>query len=200
MSLYPESMEKLIIELSNLPTIGRKSARRLALRIVEMDEKQVARLAESLMAVKEKIHPCSICGNLAEEDTCSICRDQSRDRETVTVVEDSGNIISLEKTHQYNGLYHVLGGVISPRDNINPEELRIDSLLERVENEPIHEIILAISPTVDGDLTMNFIGELLKGKDVRLTKLASGVPIGADLEYFDEMSILNALQNRTEII
>lgn len=199
MSLYPESMEKLIIELSNLPTIGRKSAKRLALKIVEMDDAQVSKLAESLMAVKEKIHPCAVCGNLTEEETCSICRDQSRDRATITVVEDSGNIISLEKTHQYNGLYHVLGGVISPRDNINPEDLRIDSLLERAEEEPIREIILAISPTVDGDLTMNFIGELLKGRDVKVTKLASGVPIGADLEFFDEMSILNALQNRREI-
>lgn len=199
MSLYPESMEKLIIELSNLPTIGRKSAKRLALKIVEMDESQVSKLAESLMAVKEKIHPCTVCGNLTEEKTCSICRDLSRDRSTITVVEDSGNIISLEKTHQYNGLYHVLGGVISPRDNINPEDLRIDSLLERAEEEPIREIILAISPTVDGDLTMNFIGELLKGRDVKVTKLASGVPIGADLEFFDEMSILNALQNRREI-
>lgn len=199
MSLYPESMEKLIIELSNLPTIGRKSAKRLALKIVEMDEAQVSKLAESLMAVKEKIHPCAVCGNLTEEETCSICRDQSRDRATITVVEDSGNIISLEKTHQYNGLYHVLGGVISPRDNINPEDLRIDSLLDRAEEEHIREIILAISPTVDGDLTMNFIGELLKGREVKVTKLASGVPIGADLEYFDEMSILNALQNRREI-
>lgn len=199
MSLYPESMEKLIIELSNLPTIGRKSAKRLALKIVEMDESQVSKLAESLMAVKEKIHPCTVCGNLTEEKTCSICRDLSRDRSTITVVEDSGNIISLEKTHQYNGLYHVLGGVISPRDNINPEDLRIDSLLDRVEEEPIREIILAISPTVDGDLTMNFMGELLRGKDIKVTKLASGVPIGADLEFFDEMSILNALQNRREI-
>lgn len=199
MSLYPESLDRLIIELSNLPTIGRKSARRLALKIVEMDKEQVRKLSESLMEVKEKIKPCEICGNLTEEDTCDICRDPMRDRETITIVEDSANIISLEKTHQYNGLYHVLGGVISPRDNINPEDLRIEGLLLRVEKEKIKEIILAISPTVDGDLTMNFIGELLKDKEVLVTKLASGVPIGADLEYFDEMSLLNALQNRTEI-
>lgn len=199
MSLYPDSLDQLIVELSNLPTIGRKSARRLALRIVEMDNDQVVRLANSLLQVKEKIQPCEICGNLAEGEICNICADQNRDKSTVTVVEDSGNIISIEKTHQYNGRYHVLGGVISPRNNMNPEDLRIEGLLKRVKEEPIKEVILAISPTVDGDLTMNFIGELLKGEDVLITKLASGLPLGADLEYFDELSILNALENRREI-
>ncbi|QQK08312.1 recombination mediator RecR [Miniphocaeibacter halophilus] len=199
MALYPRPIENLIVELASLPTIGRKSAKRLAFKIIEMDDEKVNRLVNALINVKKEIHHCKICGNLTDKEICDICSDESRDKSTIVVVEDSSNIISLEKAREYKGQYHVLNGLISPRENISPEDLNIESLIERVKDGGIDEVILSLSPTVDGDLTINFLSEIIKPLGVKVTKIANGVPLGVSLEYFDEMSIYKALEDRREI-
>ncbi|MDO5755413.1 MAG: recombination mediator RecR [Tissierellia bacterium] len=196
---YPKSMERLIHHLSKLPTIGRKSAQRLAYRLLEMDDSFVEELASSIVEVKEKIHPCDNCGNLTDEKICSICQDPQRDPSIITVVEDSQAVISIEKTKSYHGEYHVLGGLLSPRDNISFEDLNIDSLLRRKEDPELKEVILALSPTTDGDMTANFIAELLKDRDITVSRIAKGIPIGANLDSFDETSLYMAIQERRKI-
>lgn len=199
MALYPKPIENLIVELASLPTIGRKSAKRLAFKIIEMDDEKVNRLVDALIKVKKEIHHCKICGNLTDKEICHICSDESRDKSVIVVVEDSSSIISLEKAREYKGQYHVLNGLISPRENISPEDLNIESLIKRVKDGGIDEVILSLSPTVDGDLTINFLSEIIKPLGVKVTKIANGVPIGVSLEYFDEMSIYKALEDRREI-
>lgn len=199
MALYPRDMEELILKLSSLPTIGRKSARRLAFKIVEMDEAEVLDLAKTLVNVKENIKPCKVCGNITDGDLCDICSDDSRDRTTIIVVEDSSNIISLEKAREYRGLYHVIGGLLSPRNEIGPENLNIDSLVERVKTGEVKEVILSLSSTTDGEFTSGLISEILKPYGVKVTKIAQGIPIGVSLDYFDEMSIFRAIEDRREI-
>ncbi|MEJ8752678.1 recombination mediator RecR [Lagierella sp. ICN-221743] len=199
MALYPRDMEELILKLSSLPTIGRKSARRLAFKIVEMDKEEVLDLAKTLVNVKENIKPCKVCGNITDDDLCDICSDDSRDRTTIIVVEDSSNIISLEKAREYRGLYHVIGGLLSPRNEIGPEKLNIDSLVERVKTGEVKEVILSLSSTTDGEFTSGLISEILKPYGVKVTKIAQGIPIGVSLDYFDEMSIFRAIEDRREI-
>lgn len=199
MALYPRDMEELILKLSSLPTIGRKSAKRLAFKIVEMDEAEVLDLAKTLVNVKENIKPCKVCGNITDGDLCDICSDDSRDRTTIIVVEDSSNIISLEKAREYRGLYHVIGGLLSPRNEIGPENLNIDSLVERVKTGEVKEVILSLSSTTDGEFTSGLISEILKPYGVKVTKIAQGIPIGVSLDYFDEMSIFRAIEERREI-
>lgn len=199
MALYPRDMEELILKLSSLPTIGRKSAKRLAFKIVEMDEAEVLDLAKTLVNVKENIKPCKVCGNITDGDLCDICSDDSRDKTTIIVVEDSSNIISLEKAREYRGLYHVIGGLLSPRNEIGPENLNIDSLVERVKTGELKEVILSLSSTTDGEFTSGLISEILKPYGVKVTKIAQGIPIGVSLDYFDEMSIFRAIEDRREI-
>lgn len=199
MALYPRDMEELILKLSSLPTIGRKSAKRLAFKIVEMDEAEVLDLAKTLVNVKENIKPCKVCGNITDGDLCDICSDDSRDKTTIIVVEDSSNIISLEKAREYRGLYHVIGGLLSPRNEIGPENLNIDSLVERVKTGEVKEVILSLSSTTDGEFTSGLISEILKPYGVKVTKIAQGIPIGVSLDYFDEMSIFRAIEERREI-
>lgn len=199
MALYPRDMEELILKLSSLPTIGRKSAKRLAFKIVEMDEAEVLDLAKTLVNVKENIKPCKVCGNITDGDLCDICSDDSRDRTTIIVVEDSSNIISLEKAREYRGLYHVIGGLLSPRNEIGPENLNIDSLVKRVKTGEVKEVILSLSSTTDGEFTSGLISEILKPYGVKVTKIAQGIPIGVSLDYFDEMSIFRAIEERREI-
>lgn len=199
MALYPRDMEELILKLSSLPTIGRKSAKRLAFKIVEMNEAEVLDLAKTLVNVKENIKPCKVCGNITDGDLCDICSDDSRDKTTIIVVEDSSNIISLEKAREYRGLYHVIGGLLSPRNEIGPENLNIDSLVERVKTGEVKEVILSLSSTTDGEFTSGLISEILKPYGVKVTKIAQGIPIGVSLDYFDEMSIFRAIEERREI-
>ena len=199
MALYPKDMEELILKLSSLPTIGRKSARRLAFKIVEMDQDEVFDLAKTLVNVKENIKPCRVCGDITDGEICDICSDDSRDKTTIIVVEDSSNIISLEKAREYRGLYHVIGGLLSPRNEIGPENLNIDSLIERVKTGEIKEVILSLSSTTDGEFTSGLISEILKPYGVKVTKIAQGIPIGVSLDYFDEMSIYRAIEDRREI-
>ncbi len=199
MSLYPESLNKLIEEFQKLPTIGRKSAERLAMAIVDNDLDSVKEFSQSLIEVKEKIKHCKICGNLTEGDVCGICKDISRDESTICLVEDVRNLIAIEKSHVYHGKYHVLGGLISPSDNIGVENLSVDKLLDRIDKENIKEIILAISSTIEGETTSLFLAGLLEDKDVKVSRIASGIPVGSNIEYYDQLTLERALEDRREI-
>lgn len=199
MSLYPESLNKLIEEFQKLPTIGRKSAERLAMSIIDKDYDSVKEFSQSLIEVKEKIKHCKICGNLTEDDVCGICKDISRDETTICLVEDVRNLIAIEKSHVYHGKYHVLGGLISPSDNIGVENLSVDKLLDRVEKENIKEIILAISSTIEGETTSLFLASLLEDKNVKVSRIASGIPVGSNIEYYDQLTLERALEDRREI-
>ncbi len=201
MSVYPKAMDELIKNLSNLPTIGRKSAKRLAFKIIDMDRDKVDELVKSIIDVKENIKPCVNCGNLTDKKLCDICSDSKRDNSVITVVEDSMNVASIEKTREYNGKYHVLGGLLSPKDNIKPSDLNLKNLFLRCQKEYVKEVILALSPTTNGDLTTNFIIEVLKGEEynVKVSRIAMGVPLGANLEYYDEMSFYKAILDRREV-
>lgn len=199
MAILPESLNNLIEQFQKLPTIGRKSAERLAMSIVDEDMENVEAFSKSLMEVKERIHHCNICGNLTEEETCKICRDFTRDEEYLCIVEDVRNLIAIEKSGAYRGKYHVLGGLISPSDDISPDKLNIDKLIERLDNEGIKEIILAISSTIEGETTILFISNLLKGRNIKITKIAQGIPVGSHLEYFDQLTLERALEDRRDV-
>lgn len=198
MELYPESLEILIAEFTKLPTIGKKSAERLAMSIIKKDEDEVQRLSKALMDVKTKVHKCKSCGNLTENEICDICLNPKRDKSIITVVEDTSNLIAIEKSGEYRGLYHVIGGLISPMKDISAENINIDSLLSRVDSGEIEEVILAISPTVDGETTSLFLNELLKSKNVKVSRIASGIPMGGNLEYYDSETLTRALEDRRE--
>lgn len=199
MAILPESLNNLIEQFQKLPTIGRKSAERLAMSIVDEDIENVEAFSKSLMEVKERIHHCNICGNLTEEETCKICRDFTRDEEYLCIVEDVRNLIAIEKSGAYRGKYHVLGGLISPSDDISPDKLNIDKLIERLDKEDIKEIILAISSTIEGETTILFISNLLKGRDIKISKIAQGIPVGSQLEYFDQLTLERALEDRRDV-
>lgn len=197
--LYPEPIERLIGKLSKLPAIGRKSAERLALRFVEMDREEVDAFCEALTDVKTKVHPCQLCGNLTDLELCSVCEDPRRDKSTICVVQDTPNLLAIEKSREYAGLYHVLQGLISPLDQVSSEQINLDTLLERAEDPEVKEIILAINPTVEGEMTTLFLAELLKGKNVKITRIASGIPFGANLEFYDGTTLYKALEDRREL-
>ncbi len=200
MALYPESLQNLIEHFQKLPTIGRKSAERLAMAIVESDYKSVDDFSKSLTEVKDRIHACKICGNLTEDEVCDICKDITRNEEYLCIVEDVRNLIAIEKSHAYRGRYHVLGGLISPSDGLGPDQLNIDKLLERIEKENIEEVILAISSTIEGETTVLFLTNLLSERNIKITKLAQGIPVGSNLEYFDQLTLERALEDRREIV
>jgi recombination protein RecR len=199
MNLYPESLLNLIEQFQKLPTIGKKSAERLAMAIVERDFSSVKDFSDSLIEVKEKIKHCKICGNLTENDVCDICRDISRDESVICLVEDIKNLIAIEKSGAFHGKYHVLGGLISPSDNIGVDDLSVDKLLDRIKNEDIKEVIIAVSSTVEGETTSLFLANLLANKNVKVTRIASGIPVGSNLEYYDQLTLERALNDRREI-
>ncbi|MFO3718148.1 recombination mediator RecR [Anaerococcus sp. ENR1011] len=199
MAIFPESLNNLIEEFQKLPTIGRKSAERLAMNIVERDEADIKDFSKALMEVKEKIHRCQICGNLTESEICDICKDITREEDFICIVEDVKDLIAIEKSGAFHGKYHILGGLISPSDGIGPDELNIDKLLNRIESEGIKEIILAISSTIEGETTALFLTSLLNEKNVRVTKIAQGIPVGSNLEYFDQLTLERAIEDRREI-
>lgn len=196
MSDYPRSLERLLEELQQLPTVGPKTASRLAFYILGAPEERVRSLAEAMVKVKDAIHPCKRCGNISEGDLCEICQDSRRSGKTLCVVANTRDLMAMEASNEYSGQYHVLGGLISPLDGVGPEQLSIESLLERVRTEPVEELILATNPTVQGEATALYIKERVKKLDVRVTRLASGLPIGADLEYADPLTLSRALSNR----
>ncbi len=186
-------------ELSRLPGVGRKTAVRLALHLLKSDSAQVKNLAESMIELKEKTVFCKICGNLSEEETCSICQEPRRLNGQLCVVEEAKDIFVLENTGFFHGRYHVLGGRISPLDGIGPSDLTIDKLLKRTDEESVTEVIIATNPDIEGETTAIYLSKMLKNKNIKVTKIASGVPIGTNLEYTDELTLLKAMEQRTEI-
>ncbi|NLY68007.1 MAG: recombination protein RecR [Tissierellia bacterium] len=199
MDYYALPIAKLIEQLSKLPGIGKKTAQRLAFYILEMDPLEVEKLASSIKEAKEKIHYCKICCNLTEDEICHICSDHKRDKSTICVVEGAKDVVAMEKTREYKGLYHVLHGVISPMDNIGPDQIKVKELLKRLEDGEVKEVILATNPTVEGEATALYISKLLKPLGVKTTRIAHGIPVGGDLEYFDEVTLSKAMENRREI-
>ena len=199
MATYARPVERLITELSKLPSIGPRSAQRIAFHIIRGKKEDAIGLAEALQEVKEKIKPCRRCFNLTEAEECEICRDARRDRAVICVVEDPYDIGSIERTNEYRGLYHVLGGALSPLDGIEPEDLRIAELLERLRNEGTTELVIATNPNTTGEATALFIAQEVKDLPVRVTALASGLPVGGDLEYADEVTLGRAFAGRREL-
>jgi len=194
-STLPASLERLIDELGRLPGIGPKSAQRIALALVARGPEAARRLAEAVTGAIEGLRRCERCGQLADERLCPICADASRNQHIVLVVEGDRDVWAFERSRGYRGTYHVLGGVISPMDGVGPEELAIASLLARLEHEPIEEVVIATAPTVEGETTATYLTRILAGR-VRVSRLATGVPVGGDLEYVDELTLARALEGR----
>lgn len=197
--MYPDSVKNLIEAFKYLPGIGEKTAERLAFSILDLDEDQVSLFSESLVEVKNKIHPCPNCNTYTDQDVCSICSDITRDKSTLCVVEDTKNVFLFEKLGMFHGVYHVLSGLISPLDGINPEDIGIDKLIDRIKNEHFKEVIFAFKPSIEGETTSLYIKRILDGMGVKVTRLASGVPMGADMEYVDSLTLERALHDRKEI-
>ncbi len=192
-------LEQLIAELTKLPSVGQKSAQRLALHLLRASREEALQLAEAIRAVKEHVGFCGVCGNFSEQDPCLICRDEQRDGSLVCVVEQAVDVLAFERTGQFKGRYHVLGGALSPLDGTHPEDLRIRQLLERLQREPIKEVILATNPNVAGEATALYLSRLLGPLGVRVTRIARGVPMGSDLEYSDLVTLARALEGRREV-
>ncbi|MBC8590350.1 recombination mediator RecR [Wansuia hejianensis] len=199
MEQYALPIANLIEQLSRLPGIGRKTAQRLAFYILEMEELDADKLAQSITNAKEKIRLCSICCNLTDIDPCNICRDHMRDKSVICVVEGAKDIIAMEKTREFKGEYHVLHGVISPMDNIGPNDIKVKELLARLSDGIVKEVILATNPTVEGEATSLYLSKLIKPLGIKVTRIAHGIPVGGDLEYFDEVTLSKAMENRREI-
>ena len=199
MATYARPVERLITELSKLPSIGPRSAQRIAFHIIRGRQEDALGLAEALREVKERIKPCRRCFNLTEAEECEICRDARRDQSAICVIEDPYDIGPIERTGEYRGLYHVLGGALSPLDGVEPEDLRIAELLKRIEKEVIKEIVIATNPNTTGEATAMFIAQEVKDLPVRVTALASGLPVGGDLEYADEVTLGRAFAGRREL-
>ena len=198
MALYTKPLARLIDELQKLPSIGQKTAQRLAFFILKMQAAEVRQLAEALIQAKEQIRYCSLCSNLSAEDPCEMCANPQREDTIICVVAEPRDLVALERSKEFRGRYHVLQGLISPLDGIGPEQLKIKELLRRL-NGPVQEVILAINPTVEGDATVLYLSRLIKPLGPRVTRLAFGLPIGGDLEYADEMTLAKALEGRREV-
>ena len=197
--MYPDSLKNLIESFKYLPGIGEKTAERLAFAVLNLDDEQVDLFSESLKMVKYKIHSCSVCNTLTENEICYVCSDITRDNRILCVVEDTKNVFLFEKLGMFKGVYHVLNGLISPLDGINPEDIGIDKLLDRITNGNFNEIIFAFKPSIEGETTALYIKKILSDMDLVVARLASGVPIGADMEYIDSLTLERALKDRKEI-
>lgn len=196
---YPEPMARLIEELRKLPGIGPRSAQRLAFHILDASREEVARLTQAITEAREKVRHCSVCGNLAVSDPCSLCSSSGRDRSVICVVQEPRDVVALEKTREFKGLYHVLGGAISPMEGIGPAELRVKELVQRLQSGEVKEVILATDLNVEGEVTATYLARLLKPLGVKATRLAHGLPVGGDLEYADEVTLAKALEGRREL-
>lgn len=197
--MYSETVNKLINQFEKLPGIGHKTAVRLAFYILESDEKVAKEFSETLVKAKKNVKFCSICYNLTEKDPCDICSNSKRDESTICVVENVKDVIAMEKTHEYKGKYHVLHGSISPMNNISAGDIKIKELLERLKDDSIKEVILATNPTVEGEATAMYISRLIKPLGIKVTRIAHGIPVGGDLEYTDEITLIKALEGRTQM-
>jgi recombination protein RecR len=194
--MYEGAVQDLIDELGRLPGVGPKSAQRIAFHLLAADPVDVRRLVSALTEVKERVRFCSICGNVAEEEQCRICRDPRRDLAVICVVEEPKDVVAIEKTREFRGRYHVLGGAISPIEGIGPDDLRIRELMSRLADDTITELILATDPNLEGEATATYLARLVKPMNIRVTRLASGLPVGGDLEYADEVTLGRAFEGR----
>jgi recombination protein RecR len=196
--VFSPAVENLVAQLTRLPGIGTRTAQRLAFHLLRAPKDEAGALAGAIAEMKERVRFCRECGNLTEEEVCGICRDERRDRTLICVVEQPVDLFSLERTHEFRGLYHVLGGALSPIDGVEPGDLRIDELVQRVERNGVAEVVLAMNPNMTGEATAAFLADKLRGR-VRVTRLASGLPVGGDLEYADEVTLGRALSGRLEM-
>ena len=193
--MFSPLVDNLIAQLSRLPGVGTRTAQRLAFHLLRVSDEEATALADAIREVKEKIGFCRECGNLTEEELCSICRDARRDHSIICVVEQPVDLLSVERTHEFRGVYHVLGGALSPLDGVEPQHLRIDELLARVERNGVEEVVLATNPNMTGEATAGYLADRLRDR-TRVTRLASGLPVGGDLEYADEVTLGRALSGR----
>ncbi len=196
MAQYAKPLANLIRELSKLPGIGGKSAQRLAFHILSMDDKEANLLASAITNAKSTMRYCSVCGNLTDQDPCEICSDERRDRSVICVVEQARDVAAMERMREYDGLYHVLNGAISPMDGIGPEDINLKQLIIRLQQNDIDEVILATNPTIEGEATAMYIARLIKPSGIRVTRIAHGIPVGGDLEYADEVTLSKAMEGR----
>lgn len=197
--MYPESLKNLIDNFKSFPGIGEKTAERMAFNLLDFDNDRIESLEEGIKNVRQNIHKCPICQTITDKEICTICSDKTRDDETLCIVEDSKIVFLFERIGIYKGKYHVLNGLISPLDEINPEDIGIEKLLDRLKEKKYKEIILALKPSVEGEITSLYIKKILESPEIRITRLASGVPIGADMEYIDVLTLSKALEDRKEI-
>lgn len=199
MFTYAPPLARLIEELGKLPTVGPKTAQRLAFHMLSMSVQDAEALAEAILECKRRIRHCSVCGNITEADPCALCTNPQRDRSVICVVEDARDIAAMERTREFKGVYHVLQGAISPLDGIGPDDLRIAELLHRVSTGEVHEVIVATNPRVEGEATALYLSKVIKPLGVRVTRIAHGLPVGGDLEYADEVTLARALEGRREL-
>jgi recombination protein RecR len=196
---FAPSIARLIDELKRLPGVGTKTAQRLAFYLLRADRDQALALSDAIREAKENIRECSVCNNITDTDPCLFCASASRDRRLICVLEDATNIQAVEKTRQFSGLYHVLGGALSPLQGIGPDQLKIKSLIERLKGGSVEEIIIATNPTAEGEATAVYLSKLIKPLGVRVTRIAMGIPVGSDLEYADEVTMLKAIEGRRDL-
>ena len=196
MRQYAKPLNKLINELSKLPGIGGKTAQRLAFHILSMDDKDAYALSDSIRDAKASMRYCSVCGNLTDTDPCAICEDQTRDRSMICVVENPRDVAAMEKIKEYRGCYHVLHGAISPMDGVGPDDINLKSLIKRLQDEEVKELIIATNPNIEGEATAMYIARLIKPSGIKVTRIAHGIPVGGDLEYADGVTLLKAMEGR----
>lgn len=197
--MYPNCIKEIIESFKDLPGIGEKTAERLAFSLISFDKEKLTSFSDAIISVRDKIKTCSVCGNIAEEEKCSICSDKNRNDKIIFVVEKAKDISLFEKINAFNGRYHVLGGLISPLDGIGPEDINIDSLIKRIKTDNVEEIILALKPSIEGETTMQYIKKILGDTNVKVTRIATGIPMGTDIEYIDAMTLEFALEGRKDI-
>lgn len=196
MDYFGSPVARLIEEFSRLPGIGRKSAQRLAFHVIRMPKEEAQALADAIISARTEVRYCKECGSLADDELCPICADSSRDHSTIMVVEDARDMVAYERTRQYKGVYHILSGVISPLSGVNPQDLKIKELLDRLKDDTVKEIVIATNPTVEGETTAMYLSRLIKPLGFKVTRIANGVPVGGDLEYIDEVTLARALEGR----
>ncbi|MEG0377186.1 MAG: recombination mediator RecR [Eubacterium sp.] len=199
MGFYPKAIEKLVIELGKLPGIGEKTAQRLAFHLIDAPSDEIMDLSSALLNVKDKIHLCPNCFSITDGDLCDVCSDQTRNQKIICVVQSTKDIFAIEKTREYNGLYHVLHGVISPLEGIGPQDIKAKELILRLGANDVEEVIMATNPTPEGEATAMYLGNLITPLGIKVTRLAKGIPIGADVEYIDEITLIKAFEGRNII-
>ena len=199
MKYYAKPLNKLIAELSKLPGIGGKTAQRLAFHILSLDDSEARALADAITEAKASMHYCSVCGNLTDSDICSVCSDASRDHSVICVVESPRDVSAMERVREYKGVYHVLNGAISPMDGVGPEDINLRSLIVRLQENDVKEVILATNPNIEGEATAMYIARLIKPAGIKVTRIAHGLPVGGDLEYADEVTLSKAMEGRREL-